>query len=66
MGWWSALGNRISGAVHSLGSKAASVVKRGRKFVHDHAGQIERISKVVGDVAPELARQAMQQEQQPQ
>ena len=51
MGWWSALGNRISGAVHSLGSKAASVVKRGRKFVHDHAGQIERISKVVGDVA---------------
>ena len=51
MGWWSALGNRISGAVHSLGSKAASVVKRGRKFVHDHAGQIERVSKVVGDVA---------------
>ena len=51
MGWWSALGNRISGAVHSLGSKAASVVKRGRKFVHDHAAQIERVSKVVGDVA---------------
>ena len=51
MGWWSALGNRISGAVHSIGSKAASVVKRGRKFVHDHAAQIERVSKVVGDVA---------------
>jgi len=51
MGWWSSLGNRISGAVHSIGNKVKSVVKVGRKFVHDHAGQIERIAKTVGDVA---------------
>jgi len=51
MGWFSSLGNRISGAVHSIGNKVKSVVKVGRKFVHDHAGQIERIAKTVGDVA---------------
>ena len=51
MGWFSSLGNRISGAVHSIGNKVKSVVKVGRKFVHDHAGQIEKIAKTVGDVA---------------
>jgi hypothetical protein len=51
MGWFSSLGNRISGAVHSIGNKVKSVVRVGRKFVHDHAGQIERVAKTVGDVA---------------
>ena len=51
MGWFSSLGNRISGAVHSIGNKVKSVVKVGRKFVHDHAGQIEKVAKTVGDVA---------------
>ena len=51
MGWFSSLGKRISGAVHSIGQKARGVVRTGRKFVHDHAAQIEKISKTVGDVA---------------
>ena len=51
MGWFSSLGSRITGAVHSIGQKVKGAVKVGRKFVHDHAGQIERISKTVGDVA---------------
>tara|TARA_R110002074_G_scaffold151704_2_gene305548 strand:- start:754 stop:1218 length:465 start_codon:yes stop_codon:yes gene_type:complete len=51
MGWFSSLGNRISGAVHSLGQKVRGGIKRGRKFVHDHAAQIERVSKTIGDVA---------------
>ena len=51
MGWFSSLGNRISGAVHSLGQKVRGGIKRGRKFVHDHAAQIERVAKTVGDVA---------------
>ena len=29
MGWFSSLGNRISGAVHSIGNKVKSVVKVG-------------------------------------
>ena len=51
MGFFSTLGSRISGAVHSIGQKVKGAVKVGRKFVHDHAAQIERISKTVGDVA---------------
>ena len=51
MGWFSSFGSRISGAVHSIGQKARGVVRRGRKFVHDHAAQIESVSKTVGDVA---------------
>ena len=51
MGWFSSLGSRISGAVHSIGQKVKGAVKVGRKFVHDHAAQIERVSKTIGDVA---------------
>ena len=51
MGWFSSLGKRISGTVHSLGQKVRGGIRRGRKFVHDHAAQIEKISKTVGDVA---------------
>ena len=51
MGWFSSLGKSISGTIHSIGQKAKSVVRVGRKFVHDHAGQIEKVAKTVGDVA---------------
>ena len=51
MGWFSSFGKRISGAVHSLGQKVRGGFRRGRKFVHDHAAQIERVSKTIGDVA---------------
>ena len=51
MGWFSSLGKRISGTVHSLGQKVRGGIRRGRKFVHDHAAQIERVSKTIGDVA---------------
>ena len=51
MGWFSSLGKSISGAVSYIGKKAKSAVRVGRKFVHDHAGQIEKVAKTVGDVA---------------
>ena len=51
MGWWSSLGNAVSGAVSYIGNKAKSVVRVGRKFVHDHAATIEKVAKTVGDVA---------------
>jgi len=51
MGWFSSLGTNIKATAASIGQKVRGVAKVGRKFVHDHAAQIERVSKTIGDVA---------------
>ena len=51
MGFFSSFGSKISSGVQSLGQKASSNVKAGRKLVHDHAKQIENIAKTTGDIA---------------
>jgi len=51
MGFFSSLGSKISGAVHSIGQKAASVVKKGVKFVGDHAKQIGDVAGTISKVA---------------
>tara|TARA_R100000900_G_scaffold80941_2_gene63652 strand:- start:96 stop:551 length:456 start_codon:yes stop_codon:yes gene_type:complete len=55
MGFWSSLGNRVSSGIHSLGKKVGRVVKRGVKFVGEHAKSIEEGANVVSHVAGALA-----------
>ena len=51
MGFFSSLGKRISSAAHSLGQKYGKVVRRGVKFVADHASAFKKGADVVGNVA---------------
>ena len=55
MGFFSSLGKRISSAAHSLGQKYGKVVRRGVKFVADHASAFKKGADVVGNVAGTLA-----------
>ena len=51
MGFFSSLGKRISSAAHSLGQKYGKVVRKGVKFVADHASAFKKGAEVVGNVA---------------
>ena len=55
MGFWSSLGSRVSSTIHSLGKKVGGVVKRGVKFVGQHAKSIEKGANIVSNVAGALA-----------
>tara|TARA_R110002020_G_scaffold285531_2_gene501055 strand:- start:390 stop:713 length:324 start_codon:yes stop_codon:yes gene_type:complete len=51
MGFFSSLGKRISSAAHSLGQKYGKVVRKGVKFVADHASAFKKGADVVGNIA---------------
>lgn len=55
MGFFSSLGSKISHGLHSIGKKASSVVKRGTKWVGEHAASIETGADMVGKIAGGLA-----------
>lgn len=55
MGFFSNLGSKISHAAQGLGSKAASVIRKGEKFVADNAGTVSNIADKVSGVAGTLA-----------
>ena len=49
MSFFTTLGNKIGAVAHSIGQKAKHAIKRGTKFVHDHAKQVEDVAGVVSD-----------------
>lgn len=51
MGFFSSLGKRMSSAAHSVGQKYGKAVRRGVKFVADHAGAFRKGADVVGNIA---------------
>tara|TARA_Y100001970_G_C14108003_1_gene789270 strand:- start:813 stop:1220 length:408 start_codon:yes stop_codon:yes gene_type:complete len=55
MSFFTTLGNKIGAVAHSIGQKAKHAIKRGTKFVHDHAKQVEDVAGAVSSVAGTLA-----------
>lgn len=51
MGWFHNLGNKVKGAVHTLGNKIHKAGTKAAKFVHQVAPKIESVATTIADDA---------------
>ena len=55
MGWFHDLGNKISGEIHSIGTKIHNAGNKAAKFVHKVAPTIKKVAQDVSGVAGKVA-----------